>query len=241
MNLQQFFGHDIDYSKSFILFSWSHILFISFVVLLSIITILYASKIRNRSKKILVRNIFIVALIALEVWYHVHNWTYPRFSAPLHLCSFSTILSVWFILKKDKRVYDVLFFTGILGGLVAVLLPDNNGYTYLSFRYYHFILLHTLIIIIPLYYYRAYDLHISLKSAHKTFLYLIIAIPIIYTANALSGSNYMFINDRPEIIKSLLPIWPYYLFIFIILAYILIMGIYFIQREKKLDNFSLEK
>ena len=232
MNFTQFFGHDIDYSKSFILFSWSHYLFILFVIFASIIALVFAKRIRYRKRPQVLRNVFILMLIGLEIWYHIHNWTYPRFSAPLHLCSFSTILSVWYLLKKDKRVYDVLFFTGILGGLVAVLLPDNTGYTYASFRYYHFILLHTLIIIIPLYYYKAYNLHISLKSAHRTFLYLILAIPIIYTANYLSGSNYMFMNDRPEIIKSILPIWPYYLIIFIVLAYVLIMGIYFIQKDR---------
>ena len=124
----------------------------------------------------------------------------------------------------------ILFFVGIFGGLLALFIPNTLGYTFYNMRYYHFIVLHMSITIVPIYYYKAYGFRIKLSSIYKTFGYFILVSPLVIYVNYIKDKNYMFIGDKPDIIAHLLPEWPYYIIVFAVLAFIMFHILFFISN-----------
>ena len=157
MYLSNFFGHDLDFDNAVSLFSIHHFIYM-FCAFASVVLILrYAHKIKNSPYELFIRRGVALFLLLLEIAYHIHNWTFPRLSIPLHICSFATVMSIALLLTNKERIFKYLFFFGVLGGIVALMIPLSYGYSYMNFRYYHFIFLHCTIICVPLYYYKAYN------------------------------------------------------------------------------------
>ena len=92
--LKRFFGYDIDPELAIQVFTWQHYLFILLALVTVVITLLVADKVYNLKSKEKLRKTIIAILIMLETSYHVHNWLRGQFSVPLHLCSFSMMLSI---------------------------------------------------------------------------------------------------------------------------------------------------
>lgn len=230
MSFARFFGHDIDFDLAMKPFTWQHYLLIFLGIMCVVITLKYAKKLKNSKYEALIKKVFIGWLILLELSYHIHYWAYGMFSVPLHVCSFGMLFSVLLLATGKYRYFEILFYVGILGGLLALFFPNTLGYTYFNMRYYHFIFLHMAIAMIPIYYYKAYDFRISYRSIYKTMGLLFSVLPLVIFVNYMFDKNYMFIGEKPEIVASILPDWPFYIIIFVGLIPILFHGLYFISN-----------
>lgn len=219
MSFDKFFGHDIDFDLAMKPFSWQHF-GLMFLGVISVVLILkYANSIKKLRFEKKIKIAFVIWLILLELAYHIHYWAYGLFSVPLHVCSFGVLFSVILLLTNKYKVFELLFFFGIFGGLLALFLPNTLGYTYYNFRYYHFIVLHMSIAIVPLYYYKAYGYRVKVTSVYKTFGLLLLLLPLVVYVNYTFDKNYMFIGEKPEIVAAFFPKWPYYVIVFAILGF----------------------
>ena len=230
MIFARFFGHDIDFAQAMKPFTWQHYLIMFLGVLGVVVTLKFADKLKAYKYENRVRIGFAIWLLFLELSYHLHYWLFGMFSVPLHICSFGVMLSVTILFTKNKKVFEVLFFVGIFGGLLALFIPNTLGYTYFNMRYYHFIFLHISIAIVPIYYFKAYGYRISLRSIYKTFGYIMLILPLVVFVNYVKDKNYMFIGEKPEIIADLLPDWPYYIIIFVFLGLIMFHLLFLISN-----------
>ncbi|MFK5883059.1 MAG: TIGR02206 family membrane protein [Candidatus Izemoplasma sp.] len=197
MSFEKFFGHDIDYSKAVSLWSWHHVLLSLFALGSILITLKYAKRIKDSKYEKKIRYAFIGILLFLEVTYHIHNWTYPRFSIPLNICSFALFMLVYLLYTNDERIFRYAYFFGTLGGLMALIIPTSLGYTYYNFRYYHFIVVHSVLIMIPIYYYKAYGFRVTYKDLLHVYLVTVSMTFILYLFNNTFGLNYWYINYIP--------------------------------------------
>lgn len=136
-----------------------------------------------------------VSICFLSLFY-ILKWNYSGFNPdtiPLHICFISNILCIILCFNKSKKLFNFLFFIGILGGLASLLFPDLS-LSYEYFRYYQFYICHISIILIPLYFYIVYNYKPKFIDCIKSFLILnIIGIPI-GTFNEIYKTNYMFIS-----------------------------------------------
>ena len=230
MSLERFWRHDIDFNLAMKPFTIPHAILIVLGILCVVLTMRYARAIRKSKYENRVKKIFAIWLISLEIIYHLHYWTFGMFSVPLHICSFGVMFSIAILLTDSKKVFEILFFVGIFGGLLALFIPNTLGYTYYNMRYYHFIVLHMSIAIVPIYYYKAYDYRINWKSIYKTFGFILCVLPLVVYVNYTYDKNYMFIGERPEILAHILPPWPYYIIIFLLLGLILFHLLNFISN-----------
>ena len=214
----RFFGYDIDPELAIQVFTWQHYAFILSAFLTVVVTLKFADKLHRSKRRDKIKRIVFWILAGLEITYHVHNWFRGQFSVPLHLCSFSMFLSMLLLATRDQKYFDLLFFIGPLGGIVALIFPEMGGFTYYSFRYYHFILVHLFIISIPLYYYKAYGMRVNLWAVKKTYMFFGIILPIVFTVNWFTGMNYIFVNRKPklELVANNIPEWPYYIVLFLV-------------------------
>jgi len=230
MSLDRFFGHDINFDLAMKPFTWQHYLLILIGITCVVGGLLIADKIHNSRFEKRIKRGFALWLLLLEITYHIHYWGYGMFSVPLHICSFGVILSIALLLTDNYRVFEILFFVGIFGGLLALFIPNTLGYTYYNMRYYHFILLHASITIVPIYYYKAYNYRIRMSSIYKTFAAMTIISPAVIAVNYVFDKNYMFIGEKPLIIAAYLPDWPYYIIIFMALAFVSLHALYFVSN-----------
>ena len=235
MSFSRFFGHDIDFNLAMQPFTWQHYLLMFLGVFSVVVTLYYAKNLKAYKYERKIKIVFAIWLLCLELSYHLHYWLFGLFSVPLHVCSFGVLLSMILLFTNNKKVFEILFFVGIFGGLLALFIPNTLGYTYYNMRYYHFIFLHMSIAIVPIYYYRAYGFRVNLFSIYKTFGYFILVLPLVVYVNYVKDKNYMFIGEKPAIIADLLPDWPYYIILFAVLALLMFHVLYFVSNinEKK--------
>jgi hypothetical integral membrane protein (TIGR02206 family) len=230
MSIERFWNHELNPQLAMQPFTWQHGVLILLGVLSVFFTLKYAHNLKNSRYENRVKKSFAFWLLILEIIYHLHYWSYGMFSVPLHVCSFGVMFSIVILFTDSKKVFEYLFFIGILGGLLALLIPNSLGYTYYNMRYYHFILLHMSIAIVPIYYYKAYNYRITLKSIYKTMGLLLMILPLVVYVNITFDKNYMFIGEKPQILENILPDWPYYLIVFVIGVYVTFHLLYFVSN-----------
>lgn len=226
MTFKTFFGHDLDYSKAETMFSVHHVLLLFFGLITVFMTLRYANTIHELYDTKF-RMIMIGFLVFLEITYHIHNWTYPRFSLPLHISSFAVLLNIALLYTKKQRIFEYTFFFGLGAGVIALAFPNSLGYTYLNFRYYHFIIIHCLIMVGPLYFYKAYDYRVDYPTLIKVFKSVIVMGFIIFGFNRLFNQNYWFISEIPINVSSVFKNYYVYITIFIIAVFTTMNLIYF--------------
>ncbi len=234
MTFEKFFGHDIDFSKAATMWTIHHLILTLFAVLSVLLTIRLSERIKKNTKEVTIKYVFIGVLVFLELAYHVHNWTYPRFSVPLHMCSFAVFMIIALLITDSKKVWNYAFFYGTIGGIMALLIPNSLGYTYYNFRYYHFIILHSIILSIPLYYYVAYGYRVDYKTTMNVFRTSIILGIIVYILNGFLGTNYWFIRYIPDNVSSVFTNWNVYIICFVSLVFITMNTLYFVSNYDKI-------
>jgi len=230
MSLERFWNHELNPDLAMQPFTWQHALLIFLGILSVYATLKFAEKLKDSKYERRIKRGFALWLLFLELVYHLHYWTYGLFSVPLHICSFGVLFSVLILLSDSKKVFSYLFFIGILGGLAALFIPNSLGYTYYNMRYYHFIVLHMSIAIVPIYYYKAYGYRISFSSIYKTTGFLLSLLPLVTYVNVVYDKNYMFIGDKPTILARYLPAWPYYIILMGLLMFLAFHLLYFLSN-----------
>jgi len=104
--------------------------------------------------------IFSSILSPLRV-YLMGDWNIAT-DLPLHLCGISGLICAIMPFLKDKqRLFDFVFYTGIIGGIMSMLTPQMNGYDGSLFAYGEYYLRHCIILIMPIYMLHNLDIKLS--------------------------------------------------------------------------------
>ena len=213
--------------KTWTLFS---LLFISVPLILA--------KFLNRRQKIQVTYI-IGAIMILDLrtengGYIISGTWDVQYNLPIQLCGISSLICcvLPFIKKKDK-LFQFVYYTGVIGGIMAILTPQMNYFDG-SLRYYlNYYVSHSLIIALPIFMFLHLDLKLPKFSWFKIWIHLNILMAIIMPINFLLDSNYMYVNAPPEVSNPLvIGDWPYYLLIWEPLVMIIAYLIYAISKRK---------
>ena len=113
----EWFGHS-NKSFDFNMFSDSHFVILAIFLLITSFIFLNRNKLKSekwRKAEILAAISLIVIEITYHIWMIVNDiWTLSR-SLPLELCNLSLILCVLLLLTRKKLIFEILFFTAVLG------------------------------------------------------------------------------------------------------------------------------
>lgn len=243
MSLERFFAQEILFEKAMRPFTWQHALFIILALGTIYLTLKYADKIKNSTHEKKIKIAFAVWVLLLELLYHIHYWMHGMFSVPLHMCSVGAFLSVYVLLTDSKLAFQMLFLIGITGGTIALVIPDTIGYPYYNIRYYLFPLMHMNIMIVPIYYYKAYKYRILQRSIYITFFTMLSLLPFANILNNMYDRNYLFIGSKPRIFGELLPDYPWYMIIGVVGLLFVFHFLYFLQFRsvQELKEFTSKK
>lgn len=159
---------------------------------------------------------------------------------PLHLCGISGIIcAVLPFLKRKQALFDFVFYTGIIGGVMSMLTPQMNSYDGSQFVYIEYYVRHSIILVMPIYLLQNYGMELSKKSMVKTFMNLNILLAIIMPFNFYVGGNYMYLAEPPQV-KNPLVIgeWPYYVLWFEVFMVLLLLVLYYASKIRLNQNFK---
>jgi hypothetical integral membrane protein (TIGR02206 family) len=164
-----------------------------------------------------VRWALVAALWAQEVSYHIwrlstRTWT-PRQMLPLHLCSVMVWVGGLAMLTRSYRLYEYVYFAALAGAGLALATPDIGRFGFPHYRFFQFFVSHGLIINAPLWLTFVEGFRPSAASLGRALLGTGAWASGVFWVNRRLGSNYMFVNRKPETASALdaLPPWPRYL------------------------------
>lgn len=176
------------------------------------------------------------SLVLFEITYHVWMymnglWKVSR-SLPLELCNISLFLCVLLLLTKKTLIYEILFFTAILGASQAIFTPALT-YDFPHFRFFHFFYAHAMIVWVTLFFTWVKGYHPKFQSVLKVIIFINLFMPIILIVNQRTNGNYWFLRHKPEgpSFLDMLGPYPWYIFSLEGLLVILSLIVWLIFRK----------
>jgi hypothetical integral membrane protein (TIGR02206 family) len=138
-----------------------------------------------------------------------HTWSVQTY-LPLHLCSLSTFLAIYFLIYRNQWVYEFLIFWSA-GAIHAFITPEiTTGQSW--FKIFEFSVSHGGIIITGIFASTQLGFKPRQRSWWNVFLYTQLVLPFIGIINYLLDSNYMYIAQKPNANNPMIiGDWPWYI------------------------------
>lgn len=179
------------------IFDAHHLIYIALMVLLLVGMIRQKKNIKKYADQIsqVILVLSILQQIALYSWYIFETGFDISESLPLHISRISSILGIIYLVTKNKKVLNVLFYFGL--------------YAYGSFFYpsrvypmYHligisFFINHAVTILLPIFAAIAYNWRPRLPAVFKAYGWFLVYFFFVYFLNPFIDGNYFYLKYRP--------------------------------------------
>ncbi len=185
--------------------------------------------------------ILIIDFISEHIGYYISGTWSVEYNLPLQLCGISSLILCFLpFIKNKQKLFQFVYYTGIIGGIMAILTPQMNHFDG-SIRYYlNFYVSHSLLIGMPIFMYLHLDLKLPRLSWFRLWVNLNILLAIIMPLNFLINylqdnnlSNYMYLAQPPEVSNPLvIGEWPYYILLWEVFMLIIAYLVYIISRRR---------
>ena len=150
----------------------------------------------------------------LRTWAWWAIWKQPLVTGlPLEICGVAVFLTAALLVWRGARVYEVVYFWGLAGGLQAILTPATP-YDFPHPIFLSFFLSHGLIVFGLFYATFVFRLRPTWSSIPRVFaITLLYAFAVVAPLNLLLDTNYMFLRAKPptESVLDLFGPWPWYI------------------------------
>ena len=211
------------------------------LTILFIVTYLFFGKFLSNKNKLIFAKAISVILIFITITGHTRNiingyWN-PVDNIPLHLCSISNFIACFILfvpkISKESKFFEFLYYAGIIGAFQAFFTPQINNFDGSNYEYIEWYLSHIGIMLLPIYMLKNLGFRLTKFSWLRVVAYLNILLIIIMPINYFIGSNYMYVNGRPEVNNPLIiGEWPIYIFFWEIIIIIFTYTLYVMSTKK---------
>lgn len=187
--------------KDFLLFSPEHLMMIGLLIAVGIALTFLRNPIRKRpTLKLFIRwgffTILLFGNVGYQAWSIVHAVWDARINLPFQLCSISSLVVLFFLLKPTESRFQIVYFIALIPPSLAVLTPDLL-YGSPHYRFYQFFIFHITLVTTVLYYLIVEKYEPRFVSVLKAFAFInLLALPIGFL-NKYLGSNYLFLEGPP--------------------------------------------
>jgi len=184
--------------QDFTLFSVPHV--ITFLLFLVTCFILIHYRTSLKPYQAVIKWSLFIILIVCEVSHHVwlimtKQWEVA--DLPLQLCSLSTFLCLYLFLKGNQKIFQLLFFIGLLPPILSMVTPELE-YQFPHYRFLKYFLHHSAIPLAVLYFLHFEGYRLPKKAIITSFVTInIIAVPIFFI-NQLLDTNFFFLANPSE-------------------------------------------
>lgn len=211
------------------------------LTILFIVTYLFFGKFLSNKNKLIFAKAISVILIFITITGHTRNiingyWN-PVDNIPLHLCSISNFIACFILfvpkISKESKFFEFLYYAGIIGAFQAFFTPQINNFDGSNYEYIEWYLSHIGIMLLPIYMLKNLGFRLTKFSWLRVVVYLNILLIIVMPINYFIGSNYMYVNGKPEVNNPLIiGEWPTYIFFWEIIIIIFTYTLYVMSTKK---------
>jgi hypothetical integral membrane protein (TIGR02206 family) len=243
----QYLTSDYD-GPPFDLFGSGHLLALA-IILAVIAFLIWGWKTHDEESRRRVRLWFAGTIFVVEISWHVWHlangsWTLER-HLPLHTCSLGLWGSIYMLLTRSYRFYEIFFFLGIAGGVQALITPNAGEFGLPHFRAMQTLASHGLLVIAMVYMTAIEGYRPTWQSIVRTMVFANLYMLCVTGVNVLVGGNYMYTLRKPETasLLDLLGPWPWYLFYaeFVALALFILLYLPFALNDWRLRSVSVTR
>lgn len=194
-------------------FDLQHLGYILIVVTLLGILLANRARVKAHRKRIakIVLVISVLQQLMLYTWYGLEMGCDISESLPLHLSRITALLGVYFLITKNLKVLDIIFFFGLYA--YGSFLYPQRVYEIGHIIGLSFLINHAITLLLPYFGYIAYGWRPSLKSLGRAYLWFVIYFFFVYFLNPLIDGNYFYLKYRPFFSD-----WPDYIYIPVVLG-----------------------
>ncbi|WP_051302390.1 YwaF family protein [Salibacterium aidingense] len=157
--------------------------------------------------------LFILGEISLQIFYITNGVWDASYALPLHLTSFVWITTILAFTAGHKIWFEVTFFAGVGSALLTIITPDLAHYGFPHYRFFHFFITHSLVILAVCYMLVVEQRTLRVTSVFRAWGVLNLYAALVFLLNLLTGGNYMYLMKKPEQTTPIdwLGPWPYYI------------------------------
>lgn len=204
--------------EPFRLWSGDHFFMMASVAVWTAALVFAGRRMGERARRVTRWVIAAVMAINIVMW---HSWAiaserwWLREMVPLHLCSVLGPVAIWGLLTRNKVASNLVWLLGVAGALQALITPEVAPYGFPHYRVLNSWIGHGLIVTAGFWLVFVEQLRPTFRWVVRCFVLLNVYALVVYFINVALGSNYLFINHKPEFtsVLDLLPPWPTYLLV----------------------------
>ncbi len=227
--MDQFWGKDFS-GTPFVLFGPSHLIALAIILLVNVSLFFWRnpSQMARKAMRYGLTAVLLLDELILHLWYISNGLWSAQKMLPFHLCAVMVYLTSAMLITRNQFIYEICYLLGIVGALQAVLTPDNAPYNFPHWRFISVFLSHGSIIAAAVYMTVIEKFRPTWPAVVRTWIAAhLYAIPI-FILNLLIGSDYLFINRKPDTpsLLDMLPAWPWYLIPMEILLILFLLLVY---------------
>lgn len=228
--MQRYFAADYD-GAPFKLFGAPHLVSLGVILAINVMLIVVGSRLPihwHAPIRIGLGTLLVAQELTMHIWrIWTGTWTY-REHLPFHLCSLAVWLGAVMLFTKSYRIYDFAYLLGLSGALQALLTPDAGPYGFPHFRFFQALLSHGAIVTAAVYMTAVEGLRPTPSSILTVLLVGNLYMLIVFFINRALGSNYLFVNRKPDTasILDVLPAWPWYILYIEALGGVMVLLLY---------------
>ena len=194
----------------------------------------------RRQARLWFAGIILLVELSWHVWHLAHgSWNIQR-HLPLHTCSIGLWGSIYMLLARSYRFYEVFFFIGIAGGIQALVTPNAGEFGFPHFRAIQTMTSHALLVIAMVYMTAIEGFRPTWKSIARTMIFANIYMVFVSGINLLVDSNYMYTLRKPDTasLLDMLGPWPWYLFYaeFVALGLFILLYLPFTLNDRRVRS-----
>lgn len=215
--------------EPFKLFGKAHLLTILVMVMIGVLC-LYAAK-RSEKFSRFFKYFLIINLIVMDISYRLWSGFYETHDYigmfSIHISSVSVILAIFTLYRFNQKIFDVLFYWGLILVPQAIITPGIYRYGFPHLRFFHILWIHFLVIYTVFYLLLIQNRKLSPFNLKRVLIITHLYGIFIFIINRIFDTNYMFIGKKasvPSLIQYLGP-WPYYIVVLDIILIILFIAI----------------
>ena len=206
-------------------FGLSHLIVLGVTLLLILLIILTRQKLDEEDKASLrevMAQILIINEIISYLWFYFYQsidavkviYGIPIKIIPFGLLNAFAWLSAFMLLKKSKKLYELVYLIGSLVALYTLLFPNLAQYGFPHYRFFYALITPAVILLSAIYMAVVEDeMELHWTSLLRVFLTANIFMAIAYGLNLYLGSNYLYLNAKPtsDFLLDKLPDYPIYI------------------------------
>lgn len=157
--------------------------------------------------------VFAAFLVPVEVFWLLPGQSGIAHSLPLQLCDLAAMATVWALWSHAPTAFALTYFWGLTLTSQAFLSPELHGPDFPSLQFLSFFGMHSLVLWAAIYLTWGVGLRPGWRSYRIALLVTIGWAVVMFAVNHALGTNYGFLNTKPQAasLLDMLGPWPWYL------------------------------